>query len=117
MSASLVSGGDYVWISSDGCENAIGDEASFLAGFGNKLVGSFCVVPSPGYDSPTPAGRQALLESFGAGEGSEEARAFEEAYRQRVSKAYPQSPSKGITYYPFKRFFLVATRPGILDML
>ena len=60
-------------------------------------------------------GRQALLESFGA--DSEEAKAFEEAYRQRVTKAYPQSPSKGITYYPFKRFFLVATRPGILDML
>ena len=62
-------------------------------------------------------GRQALLESFGKAQDSEEAKAFEEAYRERVTRAYPRLASKGITLYPFKRFFLVATRPGVLDML
>ena len=62
--ASLVRGGDYVWILSDACENGVGDEAAYFAGMNSSLIGTICVVPSPGYaDTPTPA-RQALLDAW-----------------------------------------------------
>ena len=38
--------------------------------------------------------------------------AFEEAYKARVTQAYPPSKN-GTTLYPFTRFFLVAKRPVI----
>lgn len=62
--ASLVRGGDYVWILSDACENAVGDEAAYFAGMNSSLIGTICVVPSPGYpETPRPA-RQALLDAW-----------------------------------------------------
>ena len=60
-------------------------------------------------------GRQALTASFGAGdEGASVARAFEEAYRAQVTRAYPPQKN-GSTLYPVTRFFLVAERPLIFD--
>ena len=55
-------------------------------------------------------GRQALMESFGGDAGA--SAAFEEAYKARVTQAYPPSKN-GTTLYPFTRFFLVAKRPVI----
>jgi trans-aconitate 2-methyltransferase len=41
--------------------------------------------------------------------GNEEARAFETEYRAAVAAAYPRR-TDGVTLFPFRRFFLVATR-------
>ena len=58
-------------------------------------------------------GRTALPSSLG-GEGEEAAKEFEDAYRQKIARAYPPS-ANGTTLFPFTRFFLVATRPDILS--
>ena len=59
-------------------------------------------------------GLRPILAAFG-GEESEEAKAFEAAYRAELKKAYPASRD-GSTLYPFTRFFLVARRPSLLDV-
>ncbi len=41
----------------------------------------------------------------------EERRAFEAAVRVRLAHAYPAEPD-GLTLFPFRRLFVVATRPG-----
>lgn len=51
---------------------------------------------------------------------TEQAAAFEELYRQKVSAAYPPCAAgdgKSVTLYPFTRFFLVARRPTVLEQL
>ena len=55
-------------------------------------------------------GMQAL-----GGEGSEAANAFERTYRERLLEAYPPRPD-GSTIFPFRRFFLVASRPSLSDI-
>jgi len=41
--------------------------------------------------------------------------AFAEAYRSKVAAAYPRAADRKTTLFPFRRFFLVARRPGLLD--
>ena len=60
-------------------------------------------------------GRHALSESL-AGVPADAAAAFEELYRAKVAAAYPPN-RKGVTLYPFTRFFLVARRPSVLEAL
>ena len=55
-----------------------------------------------------------VLSSFGD-EDAEVTLAFEEAYRRRVAEAYPPARDGKTTLFPFRRFFLVARRPGILE--
>lgn len=55
-----------------------------------------------------------LIDACG-GDGSEAAAAFEDAYRKRLRAAYPPGPT-GETLFPFRRFFLVAHRPSLLDV-
>ena len=66
------------------------------------------------FDGRRQAGawREALQSKL----GDQKAEEFEEAYRKSVAQAYPHADACGsTTLYPFKRFFLVATRPGLLD--
>lgn len=70
--AGLLRGGDFVWLLSDGCENGIGYEPTMYAGFGDSLVGTLCLVPSPNDNGAATrtAARQALLDSWPASHGS-----------------------------------------------
>ena len=68
----------------------------------------------PVFDYVRATSIKPLLPAFG-GEGSEQAVAFEEAYRAKLAAAYPKGPD-GSTLYPFTRFFLVARRPSLLEV-
>ena len=41
--------------------------------------------------------------------------AFTRIYRERLLQAYPRGKD-GSTLFPFTRFFLIARRPGLMDL-
>ena len=98
------------------------------ADYGTALLGPLCTAldmwtttyvqrlegDDPVYEYVRSTGMRPLVAALG-GEGSEEARAFEEAYRTRVAAAYPKG-ADGSTLFPFTRFFAVAKRPSLLEV-
>lgn len=78
-----------------------------LEGFDRDVAGASegAVHPVAAYTRQT--GLKPLLAALG-GEGSERANAFELEYQRLIAEAYPSTSE--FTVFPFKRFFMVATR-------